>query len=197
MRARLNSTLFPATFLFIAIAGPAFAQMALPEKPAGVELSAAVAGTLVWGEDDMGIPVNIVIHNRAGEDARSLVATSALFSDLDVSANAGEIFQSNCPDRVTADMEAHGLSLPRDGVKQIRVISNTDVEELGPNADAMPILLVCANYKLARTGENHRGAVLYRLLHIDPARGPRPIDRVTGDIPAQSLKLEEIGRYAK
>jgi hypothetical protein len=83
------------------------------------------------------------------------------------------------------------------GTKQIRFVSRTDVEELGPNEDATPVLLVCATYKLTGTGENHRSAILYRLLHIDPVRGSRPVDRVTGDVPAQSLRLEEVGRHAK
>lgn len=197
MQVRPNASFFPTAFLFITIACPVFAQMLPPEKSAGLELSAAIAGTLIWGEDDMGVPVTIVIHNRTGQDARNIVATPALFSSPDASAKAGEILQNNCPGKLTADMEAQGHSLPQNGARQIRAVSQTDVEELEPNTDATPVLLVCANYRLAGTGENHRSAVLYRVLHMDPAQGLRPIDRVTGDVPEQSLTLEELGRYAE
>ncbi len=190
MHARLNSLLFPVAFLFIAC--PVLAQP--PEKPAGLEIGAAVAGTLIWGEDDMGVPVNIMIRNKGGDEARNVVVNPALFSSPDAPAKAGELLH-NCSDGVTADREAQGQHLPPNGTRQIRFVSQTDVEELDPNADATPALLVCANYKLA--GENHNSAVLYRVLHMDPVKGLCPIDRVTGDVPAQALKLEELGRYTE
>jgi len=183
--------------LFITIACPVFAQALSAEKPAGLELGAAIAGTLIWGEDDMGVPVHVVIHNRTGEDARNIVTTPSLFSSPDAPAKAGEILQNHCPARITAEMEANGQSVPRNSTRQLRFVSNTDVEELEPDVDATPVLLICADYKLAGTDENRRSAILYRVLHIDPVQGPRPIDRMTGDVPAQSLKLEEIGRYAR
>jgi hypothetical protein len=170
-----------------------FAQT--PEKSASLEIGAAIAGSLIWGEDDMGVPVTIVLNNRTGQDATNIVTTPALFLGPDASAKAHEILQKDCPAKIRADMEASGPSVPRNGAKQIRFVSHTDVEELDPNADAAPALLVCANYKLA--GESHKSAVLYRVLHMDPVKGARPVDRVSGDVPAQSLKLEELGRYAE
>jgi len=187
--------LFSAVFLFITC--PVFAQTPSPEKSASLEIGAAIAGALIWGEDDMGVPLTIMIHNRAGQDAINIVTAPALFLSPDVSAKANEILHNDCPARITADMQADGPSLPRNGAKQIRFVSHTDVEELDPNADAAPALLVCANYKLAGSTEDHRSAILYRVLHLDPVKGPRRIDRVNGDVPAQSLKLEELGRYAK
>jgi len=190
MRLRL----LPAAILLIAVVHPLFAQT--PSADKGLELSATVAGALVWGEDDMGFPMTVLVDNKGHEDASAIVVRPSLFSSPDAAVKVGEILQKGCS-KITADMQAHGQTLAPGATLQSRVHSNTDVEELDPNQDATPALLLCAYYKSANTGEVHNSAVLYRVVHVDPVRGPRPIDRVTGDIAAQSLKLEELGRYAR
>lgn len=196
MPVRFTFALCLATMLLAAAAPLVSAQVTPGDKSPGLAVGAAVAGALSWGEDEMGVSLTIAIHNQSDADAMNIVVNPILLSSQEAPAQAAGILRSNCPVKVAADKEAYGLSLPRGGSRQIRFQSNTHVEELEPDRDAAPVLLVCVSYKTANTGENHASAVLYRVLHIDPVQGVRPVDRVTGDVPAQSLKLEELGNYA-
>ncbi len=190
MRAWFQLAFFAAACLSVTTASSLWAQA--PGQAASLELTAAVAGALSWSEDDMGFPLVITLHNNGDTDAKNIAANAILIARP--AAKAGRILHDLCPDGTTGGTQAGGKSLAPGSAMQIRFQSNTGVEDLEPETDAMPVLLLCAHYEFA--DGQHKSAVLYRVLHSDSCQGVQPIDRVTGDVPAQALKLEELGRSA-